>query len=122
MPCKELPRPPLRIWINPTLASKSRKRERNDVLYIHEVVALSRNQKRARIHDHFNGSAHCIECEGQCQLTGADRLVTNLIRFIFEQWASGYCTPSLMLTETLKESDIDFEHFKTRAKETRNGN
>lgn len=36
------------------------------------------------IHDHFDGSAHCVECEGPCRLQGDDRLVTNLVRWVIE--------------------------------------
>ena len=70
------------------------------------------------IHDHFDGSAHCIECAGPCRLEGEALLATKLIRFILEQWAVGYSTPNMLPTSTIKESGIDFENFKKRAKET----
>ena len=34
-----------------------------------------------KIHDHFDGSAHCVECRGFCQLRGDDRALTDLVRF-----------------------------------------
>lgn len=70
------------------------------------------------IHDHFNGSAHCVECEGDCRLDGGERLATNLIRWIFEQWASGNYMPSYILTCEIKDAGVDMEHFRRRAKET----
>lgn len=39
------------------------------------------------VHDNFDGSAHCIECEGPCRLTGDDRAVTSLVRYVLEQLA-----------------------------------
>jgi hypothetical protein len=37
------------------------------------------------IHDHFSGSANCLECRGFCTLVGDDLAVTKLVRFTFEQ-------------------------------------
>lgn len=38
----------------------------------------------AIVHDHFDGSAHCVECGGNCVLTGGDLLATALVRELFE--------------------------------------
>lgn len=40
------------------------------------------------IHDHFNGCAHCVECNGDCRLKGDDLKVTRLVRFVMEQQQS----------------------------------
>jgi len=39
------------------------------------------------IHDHFDGSAHCVECSGHCALTGEARAVTEFIRFTLDRLA-----------------------------------
>ena len=39
------------------------------------------------IHDLFDGSAHCIECRGDCRQTGEARELTNLVRHTMEFFA-----------------------------------
>lgn len=70
------------------------------------------------IHDHFDGSAHCVECGGICSLTGDDVLATHLIRYLFEEWAVSGRYPNYLITKAVKDTGIDFEKFKRRAKET----
>lgn len=41
----------------------------------------------AIVHDHFDGSAHCVECGGDCMLKGSDMLATQLVRQVCEQAA-----------------------------------
>lgn len=36
------------------------------------------------IHDHFDGTAHCVQCQGPCRLTGDDLAVTRLVRWTVE--------------------------------------
>jgi hypothetical protein len=36
------------------------------------------------VHDHFDGSAHCVECGGECQLAGHELFTTQLIRSLCE--------------------------------------
>lgn len=36
------------------------------------------------IHNHFNGSAHCVECNGSCCLTGMDKHLTQYVRYTME--------------------------------------
>jgi len=36
------------------------------------------------IHDHFDGSGHCVGCNGPCRLVGDDRAVTDLVRWVME--------------------------------------
>ena len=40
----------------------------------------------ATIHDHFDGSAHCIECRGWCQLKGDDLELTRVFRNVLESY------------------------------------
>jgi hypothetical protein len=42
------------------------------------------------IHDHFDGSAHCLECRGHCTLTGRDLDLTRVIRNLFEYFEFGH--------------------------------
>ena len=37
-----------------------------------------------RVHDHFDGSFHCVECGGKCVLSGDDEAITQLIRNLLE--------------------------------------
>jgi len=37
-----------------------------------------------KIHDHFEGSANCVECGGFCQLSGEDLETTRFFRFALE--------------------------------------
>jgi hypothetical protein len=46
-----------------------------------------------KIHDHLDGSAHCVECGGSCRLTGDDLEVTRLVRFITEYFAMSHVAP-----------------------------
>lgn len=39
------------------------------------------------IHDHMDGSAHCIECKGPCKLTGEDCALSAFVRFALERSA-----------------------------------
>lgn len=39
------------------------------------------------VHDHFDGSAHCWECQGHCQLSGDALEVTRLTRHTLEYFA-----------------------------------
>jgi hypothetical protein len=40
-----------------------------------------------KIHDHFEGTEHCIECEGRCQLTGEDMALSEFLRNTFEYFS-----------------------------------
>lgn len=51
------------------------------------------------VHDHFDGSAHCVECKGSCQLSGDALNVTRLVRSTIEREAlDGYCWPFIVET------------------------
>lgn len=73
----------------------------------------------AVIHDHFDGCANCIECGGDCELTGSDLLASWLVRGIFEgavmagrNYIFGLCESSLI------HSGVDVSAFWKRARET----
>jgi hypothetical protein len=36
------------------------------------------------VHDHFDGSAHCVDCDGPCELSGDELHVTRLVRYVLE--------------------------------------
>lgn len=42
------------------------------------------------IHDHFDGSAHCVQCGGWCGLSGQNLQATRLIRYLMEHFAYGH--------------------------------
>jgi hypothetical protein len=42
------------------------------------------------IHDHFDGSANCVECGGTCKLTGEALQLTRLVRYTIEFFALGH--------------------------------
>lgn len=67
-----------------------------------------------RIHDHFDGSAHCIECGGPCRLPDDERRVTSLVRYLFE--SSRYM--NMMMRSVLEEFGVDIPAFQKRASET----
>ncbi len=74
------------------------------------------------IHDHFDGSAHCVECAGNCRLEGDDRAATNLVRAIFEYMA--YLSRLSVLSRTsligsaLVSLGVDVPNFSRRATDT----
>lgn len=71
------------------------------------------------VHDHFDGSAHCRECRGPCQLTGAERAYTELVRAVFEDLAWNGLPENLYLRGTLADAGVNFDYFLERAKEYR---
>jgi hypothetical protein len=64
------------------------------------------------VHDHFEGSAHCVECEGPCALTGVERALTEMVRWRLERqpWLT------LMEVESLKNVGADPAKLVARAK------
>jgi hypothetical protein len=71
------------------------------------------------IHDHFDGTAHCVQCGGKCQLPPAELLASGLIRDLCEQWAAGYSRPWMMVEMRIKDAGVDLPAFLRRATETR---
>lgn len=70
------------------------------------------------IHDHFEGSSNCVQCGGECTLVGEKRLLTELIRWMFERWAMGYDPgPDMMQRDSLAKFGIRIEECYNRASE-----
>ena len=65
-------------------------------------------------HDHFDGSAHCVECGGPCKLTGTEMAYTALVRMLFEstEFAKAKWVPGL---SQLRDSGVPIEKFAERA-------
>jgi hypothetical protein len=72
----------------------------------------------ATIHDHFDGSANCVECGGPCQLDGSDLLATQLLRIGFEYAALSGSIPPMIYEFVLEHADIDWRPLWKRAVET----
>lgn len=50
------------------------------------------------VHDHFDGSANCVECHGPCRLSGEACELTRLLRWILEYFTyshKGWLPPSM---------------------------
>lgn len=71
------------------------------------------------IHDHLDGSNHCVECGGPCTLTGDDLAVTMLVRTVFVHLAfSGYRTVPPAMKQALESLGVNVETFMERANGT----
>lgn len=71
------------------------------------------------IHDHFDGSAHCVECGGSCKLTGATLTLTQLVRALCEAevvWV-GFRIPQFVVN-VLEHGSFRLSPFRERAKAT----
>jgi len=70
-----------------------------------------------KIHDHFEGSSHCVQCGGYCCLEGDDLAVTNLLRSLFE--TAEYREVPIQLNfigrEAISKLGVDFNLFARRA-------
>lgn len=47
---------------------------------------MSWNRGKLAVHDHFDGSANCIQCGGPCELEGSDLFLTEIVREMVEAW------------------------------------
>ena len=70
------------------------------------------------IHDNFDGSNWCVDCDGPCKLIGADKVLTNLVRRIFECHAHSGSRLCPCTEMALKDAGVDIARFKKRAEET----
>ena len=73
------------------------------------------------VHDHFDGSAHCLECSGRCTLAGDELAATELIRFLLEYFESahlGWMQKSLRDSVEALVGESRFRNLQKRAKET----
>jgi hypothetical protein len=80
------------------------------------------------IHDHYDGSAHCVECGGPCRLVGSELALTRVVRAIFEQFdretlESIYYDPPRpvfgFLRDMLIEAGVDVRKHAARAEKTK---
>lgn len=74
-----------------------------------------------RVHDHYGGSARCIECGGACRLEGAERVLTDVIRFYFEGEAitrRAGMAMSLSMQLALERAGVDIDRHRRRAAES----
>lgn len=69
------------------------------------------------IHDHFEGSEHCVECEGNCRLTGDDLAVTTLVRYVFESAAWTHRHLGGLEAHGMECLGVEVRRFERRAKE-----
>lgn len=69
------------------------------------------------IHDHFDGSAHCVQCGGECRLKGEKRLLTEMIRWSFERWVRGMDAgmPDMLQRQSLAKHGVRIEECYNRA-------
>ena len=70
----------------------------------------------ALIHDHFNGSLHCVECSGPCLLTGSSLAVTEMVRNLLGYFALHPPMPALIERQLEILLAPDYETFKRRAR------
>lgn len=71
------------------------------------------------IHDHFDGSAHCVECAGRCKLTGEDLAITEYIRFTMESLAHrGFTAVPIMWRQPLSDLGLSPQELLDRAIQT----
>ena len=70
-----------------------------------------------KIHDHFDGPAHCVQCAGPCVLDGDDRAVTELLRSLFETAAYRHVPVALDFIgrEAIAKLGVDYNLFANRA-------
>lgn len=68
------------------------------------------------VHDHFDGSAHCVQCGGDCRLTGAERLLTDLVRSLLEREAMFGGVLYWLGYSAFERHGIDWQAMLVRAK------
>lgn len=61
------------------------------------------------VHDHFDGSAHCVQCGGECKLTGAERLATDLVRWHMRILARQKWTLDSSTRDSLEKFGVDVD-------------
>ena len=70
---------------------------------------MSWNRGNLPIHDHFDGSSNCIQCNGPCQLEGTDLFLTNVVRQMVEAWDLHGQHPAYMV-----QMEFDKHHVHLR--------
>lgn len=76
------------------------------------------SHSRFAVHDHFDGSAHCVQCHGKCTLTGAELAYTQLLRFSLETIALLGGSPNMMLSGAISDAGVPYEVFWKRAQDS----
>ncbi len=72
------------------------------------------------VHDLYDGTAHCVECEGPCDLAPAEFHLSQIIRYTLEYCAIQGHQPNMLLRGAIKEAGADFErHWKRAQRITR---
>lgn len=71
------------------------------------------------IHDHFDGSAHCVECGGPCTLTGDSLYLTRVVRDLLESHVvrDGRAWFGYSLRLTIAEAGGDPDKLARRAED-----
>ena len=71
----------------------------------------------AVVHDTMEGTAHCVECGGNCTLTGADAAYTALVRAAFEAEAIYPNTAKVpyAIIRQFEENGVRIAQFRERA-------
>lgn len=67
------------------------------------------------VHDHFDGSAHCVECDGECRLTDCPLAYTALVRFLFQSAAMDGRTVAYGAVAQLKRIGVNTDRLMDRA-------
>jgi hypothetical protein len=70
------------------------------------------------VHDHFDGSRFCVECDGPCRLTGAALWLSEMVRWRFLRIRS-LDELSAVERNTLAAAGVDSKAFLARADRTR---
>ncbi len=74
--------------------------------------------EKAVCHDHFDGSAHCVECKGPCRLIGTEMAYTALVRAVFDNAAFLGIAPPYSMTRQMEDSGVPVQNLWRRAKVT----
>lgn len=75
-----------------------------------------KSRQPAKIHDHFDGSANCIECGGACKLEGDSLALTNVVRAYFEECVRTKRPVYPWMSHFLKDAGLDIAKHWARAK------
>jgi hypothetical protein len=69
-----------------------------------------------QVHDHFDGSAHCVECEARCKLAGFDLGLTQFVPWTLEALAyNGFSHLPSRHREALEAMRLDADRLWNRA-------
>lgn len=78
----------------------------------------ARTTRTGAPHDHYDGSSNCRECGGRCRLEGAERHLTNVVRWYFEtQIAGGRTWVPPIMVGALESAGVDVAYHQRRAVE-----